>query len=293
MIVTSQRVGSFWKKNASPLSTKMDLEEPDIYFCDQETQPYYISGEGKAHLMLFIEQQKQVTIIIDRTQTSFNELDVKVHCGRQSKCTLIEYGLCEGMTSISAKVEEEASFEAYPFYVNTQKSEHEWVCHLMGSRAHGAVEGGWYLKGEEQLYINVLMHHLNKDTTSRQLLKGVVTDGSYSHFKGSILIGQGGSGSDAYQANHNLVCSSDARATTEPGLDIYKEDVKASHGATVCTVKDEDLFYCRSRGLSKELALQWKIRAHLQEVVDKNPSTSIQNHWQSELNRLIESEHAL
>ena len=293
MMVVNQRLGSFWQKNKTPLSQAMQISAPQqVYFCDQENQPYYIKGEAnEAQVLLCIEQEKDVTIILDHTDALYNKLEIKVHCAFNSRCRIIQYGQAlEGSEiSVQAKVEKDARFEAYPFYINLKATQHEWVCHLMGYKAHAAVEGGWYLNENHSLTTNVVMHHGHQDTTSRQLLKGVVDDSAFSHFKGSIYIHPEGSGSDAYQANYNLLCSANARATTEPGLDIYKEDVKASHGATIFHLTDEDLFYCRARGLSKETAKNWRILGHLNEVIHKNPhgksATSIKNN----LNQIIRS----
>lgn len=111
--------------------------------------------------------------------------------------------------------------------------------------------GGWELQGTALHNSFVNVHHKAGSTHSQQLFKGVLRDHSRSHFKGKIEIGKGAPLAEGIQRNHQLLFDS-SQAISEPGIEVYTDDVKASHGATLSRPSSTELFYMQSRGFSKE-----------------------------------------
>lgn len=96
--------------------------------------------------------------------------------------------------------------------------------------------------------------HKVGQTTSNQLYMGLMTAPSHAVFNGRMQIKQGADGSSAHQLNRNLLLTSGAQVDTKPELKIDTDDVSCSHGATIGALADEEIFYLRSRGLSREEA---------------------------------------
>lgn len=110
---------------------------------------------------------------------------------------------------------------------------------------------GLYLASGEQRITNVMnLAHNVPECHSRQLFKGILDGHSVTHFSGTILVAKDAQKTEAYQSNNNLIVSDFAKAYTQPHLEIYADDVKCSHGATVGSLNEDELFYMRSRGIS-------------------------------------------
>ena len=113
------------------------------------------------------------------------------------------------------------------------------------------------------------IHHAVPDCESNELFKGVMDDSSTGAFTGRILVSPDAQRTNAYQANNNLLLTSSAKMNTRPQLEIYADDVKCSHGATVGQLDEEAMFYLRARGISKEEANIMLMFAFAYEVLEK------------------------
>ena len=146
---------------------------------------------------------------------------------------------------------------------------------------------GLYLSTEEQLMDNYMfVEHLKANCESRQLYKGLLNDSSKGVFHGRILVHEEAQQTNAYQTNRNLLLSDDAQVDTKPQLEIYADDVKCSHGATIGQIDKEALLYLRARGISKDKAMLMLIKAFTDEVCEpiKNQTLldafhNIVNNW--------------
>ena len=100
------------------------------------------------------------------------------------------------------------------------------------------------------------------------MYKGILDDNSRGVFSGKILVQQPAQKTNAYQSNKTVLLSDDASVDTKPQLEIYADDVKCSHGATVGHLDDTAYFYIRSRGIPAELAKSMLIRAFVNDVIE-------------------------
>lgn len=123
---------------------------------------------------------------------------------------------------------------------------------LAGEGAEANIYGAYVCGGEEKVKIAVDMHHEVPHCNSRQLFKGIAGGDSRVDFYGKIIVAQDAQKTEAYQENHNLLVSDGAKVDTKPQLEIYADDVKCSHGATIGRLNEEEQFYMRSRGISLE-----------------------------------------
>ena len=123
---------------------------------------------------------------------------------------------------------------------------------LSGEGAEANIYGAYVCGDAERVKIAVDVHHDVPHCNSRQLFKGIAGGSSRMDFYGKIVVAQDAQRTEAYQENHNILLSDGAKVDTKPQLEIYADDVKCSHGATIGRLNEEEQFYMRSRGISLE-----------------------------------------
>lgn len=138
---------------------------------------------------------------------------------------------------------------------------------LQGRQA-GIQLSGLYLAGNNQHIDNhTRVDHCVGPTRSTEEYRGILNRKSRCVFNGKVVVHKGADGTDAQQSNHNLLLSGDAEIDTKPELEIYADDVKCAHGATVGQLDQAALFYLRSRGLDKNTATQLLTRAFAADIL--------------------------
>lgn len=141
--------------------------------------------------------------------------------------------------------------------------------------------GGLYLTdGDQRMDYDIRLTHNVPSCRSNQLFKGILDDRGKAHFDGLIKVVPDAQKSEAYQANHNLLISSDAKAYTKPQLEIYADDVKCSHGATIGRLNPDELFYMRTRGIPMAEAKLLQQMAFAYEVLEKISSDQLRERMQ-------------
>ena len=145
---------------------------------------------------------------------------------------------------------------------------------LVGEGAEANIYGAYVCGADERVKISVDMHHLVPHCNSRQLFKGIAGGFSKVDFYGKIIVAQDAQRTEAYQENHNILLSDDARVDTKPQLEIYADDVKCSHGATIGRLNEEEQFYMRSRGITLEEAKVLQMISFLAPVLENIPDNS-------------------
>ena len=147
---------------------------------------------------------------------------------------------------------------------------------------------GLYLVGDDQhADTHSVIDHALPNCTSHQTYKGIVDGKARAVFNGKVFVRENAHGTDAQQSNKNLLLSNDARVDTKPQLEIYNDDVKCAHGATVGQLEEEELFYLLSRGLNESLARNLLTYGFAEEIVNKIEIESIKKQLdEAVLNRL-------
>ena len=142
---------------------------------------------------------------------------------------------------------------------------------LKGEGAEANIYGAYICGGNEKVKFAVDMHHDVPHCNSRQLFKGIAGGSSRIDFYGKIIVAQDAQRTEAYQENHNILISDEAKVDTKPQLEIYADDVKCSHGATIGRLNEEEQFYMRSRGISLEDAKVLQMISFIAPVLEKIP----------------------
>ena len=140
---------------------------------------------------------------------------------------------------------------------------------LVGEQAHCDMLGLYNPVGVQHVDNHTTMTHGAENCTSRELYKGVLEQRSRAVFHGRIVVRPGAQKTDAAQTNNNLLLSRHAEIDSKPQLEIYADDVKCSHGATVGQIDADALFYLRSRGLDEARARTLLTFAFVNDVVSE------------------------
>ena len=164
---------------------------------------------------------------------------------------------------------------------------------LAGEGAEANVYGAYVCGGQEKVKIAVDMRHDVPYCNSRQLFKGIAGGDSRVDFYGKIIVAQDAQRTEAYQENHNILLSDGARVDTKPQLEIYADDVKCSHGATIGRLNEEEQFYMRSRGITLEdakvLQMISFIAPVLETVQDEAQREAISAEFESAIRKIVNS----
>ena len=150
---------------------------------------------------------------------------------------------------------------------------------------------GLYLVDSNQHVDNqVYIDHIAPDNYSNQLFKGILDDEAKAVFSGKVMVRRHAQHTVAHQNNKNILLTDEAKANTQPHLEIYADDVKCSHGATVGQLDPEAMFYLRSRGLCERTARQMMMIAFAGEVVQKISIEALQERIQHLVEKRLRGE---
>lgn len=138
----------------------------------------------------------------------------------------------------------------------------------LGEGCRTEIYGLEHLHGEENVKAETHVTHAVGGGTSTQLIKFVLEDNSRGRFIGDLKIAQDAQQTEAHQTNRNLLLSETAEMRTQPQLEIYADNVKATHGASTGQLDESALFYMQQRGISKEKARQLLVNAFMKDVLN-------------------------
>ncbi|WP_447733259.1 Fe-S cluster assembly protein SufD [Rhodanobacter soli] len=155
---------------------------------------------------------------------------------------------------------------------------HDLQAELVGDGAQLHTRGAFMPHGRQHVDTQLAIRHQALNTTSTSNWRGVANDRARGVFRGAIVVAPGADGSDASLSNKNLLLSPTAEIDTKPELEIYADEVKAAHGATVGQLDERSLFYLRSRGIPLAEARALLTAAFCRAVLDDLPNKALREH---------------
>ena len=159
-------------------------------------------------------------------------------------------------------------FSSHSVALGAATGRHEVNVKLEAAGAEVTLNGLYMPRGEQHLDNPTTIDHAAPHCTSRELYKGVIAGSGRGAFDGRILVRPGAFKTDASQTNKNLLLSDSAQVDTKPRLEIFADDVKCAHGATVGQLSEDAVFYLRSRGVSHEAARDLLTYAFVSEMLE-------------------------
>ncbi len=170
---------------------------------------------------------------------------------------------------------------------------HDFRFVLDGENADCNIRGLASLVGDEHVDNHLLVRHAKPNCTSREFFKNILDDSSRGVFCGRIYVDQIAQKTDGVQTNANLLLSDNAQAETRPQLEIYADDVKCTHGATVGQLDEEAIFYLRARGVPEDEARGMLVKGFAGEILDEIRIESLRDRLKEKLFRSTSDRSAL
>jgi Fe-S cluster assembly protein SufD len=196
------------------------------------------------------------------------------------------------MATLHSFLGRSCNFLSHSIALGSKLSRNTIRTHLAGEGVE-CVLNGLYLTRDEQLADHhMVVEHAEPHCNSHEYFNGILDDRSRGVFHGRILVRPGAQKTDAKQTNKNLLLSDDAAANTKPQLEIYADDVKCTHGATIGQLQKEAIFYLRARGIGEETARRMLIHSFAGEITDRIQCVPVREELdQLVWDRLEENEH--
>lgn len=198
---------------------------------------------------------------------------IEIHVNRGASLDLVvmqnENSLSRHASDYRIRLEEKSSLSLNIVTIHAGNVSNRIHSLIAGKKASCNLNGLYLADGQQIVDTNIVLVHDAEESFSRQLFKGILDDNSRSRFEGEVVVSPAAQKTEAYQANNNLLVSDSARASSDPHLVIYADDVKCSHGSTAGSVGDDELFYMRSRGISEKEARILQQQAFAGAVLEK------------------------
>ena len=169
----------------------------------------------------------------------------------------------------SARLERDAVLNYNNFDFGGDLARNDIIADIVAAGASVILRGLYLAAGKQHIDNHTRVDHRVGPATSSEEYRGILNGRARCVFNGKAIVHVGADGTDADQSNHNLLLSDKAEIDTKPELEIYADDVKCSHGATVGQLDKSALFYLRSRGLDRDEATQVLTRAFASAILGK------------------------
>ncbi|MCF7806391.1 MAG: SufD family Fe-S cluster assembly protein [Simkaniaceae bacterium] len=242
----------------------------------QQTKIFFVAGERSS---------AQVILSYIGTEEGFENdlIDVTLEKGAMLDWMIEHRGLSQGVThaQMQASIKRDAELKVHVLEKGSPLFRFIFEAQLLEEGAFCDIKGLAIAEAQEEMHNVIKIHHKAESTRSNQLIKHLLVEHSKTSFMGKIYVDACAQMTNAYQLNRNLLLSPTSSAHSKPGLEIFADDVKASHGATIAHLDEELAFYLKARGLSQEEARHFLIRAFVKEIFESMAYQPLQDQWQA------------
>lgn len=174
--------------------------------------------------------------------------------------------------------ERASNYTSYAISLGGEIARHDLNVALTDENIEATIDGLYVVTGRQHTDSHTTIDHQKPHSVSHQLYKGILDGRARAVFNGKVFVREGALLTDARQLNKNLLLSPDAHVDTKPQLEIFADDVKCAHGATVGQLEDEELFYLASRGLAPERARALLTYGFAEDVISRIKLKSAREH---------------
>jgi Fe-S cluster assembly protein SufD len=173
------------------------------------------------------------------------------------------------LAAIHAHLERGCNFVSHSIATGARLSRNNIRTALAGEGVECILNGLYLTRGDQLADHHMVVEHAQPHCNSHEYYNGILDGRSKGVFHGRILVRPPAQKTDAKQTNKNLLLSEDATVDTKPQLEIYADDVKCTHGATIGQLNEESIFYLRARGIGAETARRMLIHAFAGEIIER------------------------
>jgi Fe-S cluster assembly protein SufD len=181
------------------------------------------------------------------------------------------------IANCTATLAHASNFQSINVALGARISRLNLTVQLASEGAECAVNGLALIKKQQLADTHTFIDHMKPNGTSRQLHKCIVDGAAHAVFNGKIMVQPNAQQTDSSQTSRNLLLTGQAQVNTKPQLEIFADDVKCAHGATVGQLDPEEIFYLKSRGLTELAARNLLTYAFGAEIIERIPVISLKN----------------
>ena len=189
---------------------------------------------------------------------------------------------------LNLHIEQEAGSRVKIHIINFTSAKNTVTVEQTGEGCTTEIYALAYLHGEDSATTETHVRHAVGGGTSNQLIKFVLDDNARGRFIGDLKIAPDAQQTEAHQTNRNLLLSETAEMRTQPQLEIYADDVKATHGASTGQLDESALFYMQQRGIDKQKARQLLVNAFMKEVIETISDEEMREHLLNSIDGVVQ-----
>ena len=250
------------------------------------------SSAGFAALVIRVSPGAQLTLIeqFDRAtveQANLSSLRCLITLGRDARVTHVRFQAANShahvFTNLDVECGEHASYRLQTIEFGSKLARSDIYVALAGKEAQASVNGLAITNGSQYHDTHLAIDHVVGDTKSEMTFRNMVDGKGEATFNGRVLIRKDSQRSGTEQSIANLLMSDSARVNPKPELEIYADDVTASHGCTVGSLNQTELFYLKSRGLSEADARAFLQYAFAEKIVEEIEDPEIRDLVETQL----------
>ncbi|MEY8200560.1 MAG: Fe-S cluster assembly protein SufD [Colwellia sp.] len=221
-----------------------------------------------ARLEAEIEQTRPKRNVINNNLTnSVTEVRLSPHARLDHYKLQYESTDTSHIAAMYVEQQQASTFTSHSYSLGAALARNDIQVKLVGRQAECILNGAYLVAGRQHVDYHTQIEHLALGCNSQQIYKGVIQGRARAVFNGKVIILPQAQQSSAKQLNKNLLLGEKAEVDTKPELQIYADDVKCSHGATVGQLDEQALFYLQSRGVCKKDAQSWLVYGFVSEVL--------------------------
>ena len=227
--------------------------------------------------LVVVGQGSEITVLEDRVSTgprpAFVNSVTEIFVGANARAHY--YGLAReneesfAVSTVHAMQERDSFFGSHSALLGGRLVRSNIYPVLAGTGCHSLLNGFYVPAGTQHHDTHMLVRHAAPHGDSRQFYRGILGGRAHAVFGGRIIVHEGAQKTDAKQTDMNLLLSDDAVIDTQPQLEIYADDVKCTHGATVGQLDPDAIFYMKARGIPEERARGLLVFAFVNEVLER------------------------
>ncbi len=192
------------------------------------------------------------------------------------------------VSNTSVRVSGSGIFKSHQYLLGSKLTRSNLEVSFTGPGAQAVLWGVYLGDDQQHLDVRTYMDHAHPHCSSDQHFRGILNGQSRGVFNGLVLVRKHAQKTDAKQTNKNLLLSRDARVDAKPQLEIFADDVKCAHGATVGELDSDALFYLQSRGIDKKEAALMLTRAFAAEVTQEIEIDTLQAYIQNKISESLD-----
>lgn len=222
---------------------------------------------------LDVEQTSVVNVKNEKNSYGLSSIQIKIYAEENAKVHLSMAQILEkseiSFWDIGGELKENASVEIIKLEAGSKKAYTGTLMNLSGTKSSFDAQVGYYGKDKQKLDMNYVARHTGKKTISNMETNGVLEDGAFKLFRGSIDFKPGCSGAKGDEKEEVLLLGDDVVNQTIPLILCSEEDVEGNHGASIGNLDEKTMFYLKSRGFSEKAAQNMVARARIDSICEK------------------------